>query len=310
MIYDVIIIGGGPSGLSAGIYASRARLKTLIIEKTGCGGQIAITDHLENYPGFEEGINGFELAVKMEKQARTFGCEITYGEVISIETSDKTKKIILSDNTEYSTKTIIIASGANFKKLNVSGEKEFIGKGVSYCATCDGPFFRNKEIAVIGGGDSALQEALYLTKFVTKVNLIHRRDAFRAAKILQEKVFNEPKINIIYNTVVEQILGQDTVEQIKLKNVKTGNITQLAVNGIFVFVGWLPNTSFLKQTQIKLKETGYILTDDNMKTSQEGVFACGDVRYKVLRQVVTAAGDGATAAISAQHYLEKRRLEE
>ena len=305
MIYDVIIIGGGPSGLSAGIYASRARLKTLIIEKTGCGGQIAITDHLENYPGFEEGINGFELAVKMEKQARTFGCEITYGEVISIETSDKTKKIILSDNTEYSTKTIIIASGANFKKLNVSGEKEFIGKGVSYCATCDGPFFRNKEIAVIGGGDSALQEALYLTKFVTKVNLIHRRDAFRAAKILQEKVFNEPKINIIYNTVVEQILGQDTVEQIKLKNVKTGNITQLAVNGIFVFVGWLPNTSFLKQTQIKLKETGYILTDDNMKTSQEGVFACGDVRYKVLRQVVTAAGDGATAAISAQHYLEK-----
>jgi len=305
MIYDVIIIGGGPSGLSAGIYASRARLKTLIIEKAGCGGQIAITDHLENYPGFEEGINGFELAVKMEKQARTFGCEITYGEVISIETSDKTKKIILSDNTEYSTKTIIIASGANFKKLNVSGEKEFIGKGVSYCATCDGPFFRNKEIAVIGGGDSALQEALYLTKFVTKVNLIHRRDAFRAAKILQEKVFNEPKINIIYDTVVEQILGQDTVEQIKLKNVKTGNITQLAVNGIFVFVGWLPNTSFLKQTQIKLKETGYILTDDNMKTSQEGVFACGDVRYKVLRQVVTAAGDGATAAISAQHYLEK-----
>ena len=305
MMYDVIIIGGGPSGLSAGIYASRARLKTLLIEKAGCGGQIAITDHLENYPGFEEGINGFELAVKMEKQARTFGCEITYGEVVSIEGLDKTKKIILSDNKEYLTKTIIIASGANFKKLNIPGEKEFIGKGVSYCATCDGPFFRNKEIVVIGGGDSALQEALYLTKFVTKVNLIHRRDAFRAAKILQEKVFNEPKINIIYDNVVEEISGTDTVEQIKLKNVKTGNIMQLAVNGMFVFVGWLPNTSFLKQTQIKLNEAGYILTDDNMKTSQEGIFACGDVRYKILRQVVTAAGDGATAAISAQHYLEK-----
>jgi thioredoxin reductase (NADPH) len=305
MIYDVIIIGGGPSGLSAGIYTSRARLKTLLIEKAGCGGQIAITDHLENYPGFEEGINGFELAVKMEKQARTFGCEITYGEVVSIQAEDKTKKFILSDNKEYSTKTVIIASGANFKKLNIPGEKEFIGRGVSYCATCDGPFFRNKEIAVIGGGDSALQEALYLTKFVTKVNLIHRRDAFRAAKILQEKVFNEPKINIIYDTVVEEILGKDTVEQVKLKNVKTGNITQLAVNGIFVFVGWLPNTSFLKQTQIKLNEAGYVLTDDNMKTSVDGIFACGDVREKILRQVVTAAGDGATAAISAQHYLEK-----
>jgi len=304
MIYDVIIIGGGPSGLSAGIYSSRARLKTLLIEKAGCGGQIAITDHLENYPGFEEGINGFELAVKMEKQARTFGCEITYGEVTSIETLNKIKKIILSDNKEFLTKTIIIASGANFKKLNVPGEQEFIGKGVSYCATCDGPFFRNKEIAVIGGGDSALQEALYLTKFVTKVNLIHRRDSFRAAKILQEKVFNEPKINIIYDTVVEEILGTSTLEQIKLKNVKTSNITPLSVNGVFVFVGWLPNTSFLKQTEIKLNETGYILTDDNMKTSIEGIFACGDVRYKILRQVVTAAGDGATAAISAQHYLE------
>ena len=211
MIYDVIIVGGGPSGMSAAIYASRARLKTLLIEKAGCGGQIAITDHLENYPGFEEGINGFDLAMKMEKQARTFGCEIAYGEASFIETDDARKKVILSDKKEYFTKTIIIASGANFKKLGVEGEQEFIGKGVSYCATCDGPFFRNKEIAVVGGGDSALQEALYLTKFAAKVNLIHRRDQFRAAKILQEKVFAEPKINIIFDSVVEKISGNLSV---------------------------------------------------------------------------------------------------
>ena len=305
MIYDVIIVGGGPSGMSAAIYAARARLKTLLIEKAGCGGQIAITDHLENYPGFEEGINGFDLAMKMEKQARTFGCEIAYGEVSFIETEDAIKKVILSDKKEYFTKTIIIASGANFKKLGVEGEQEFIGKGVSYCATCDGPFFRNKEIAVVGGGDSALQEALYLTKFATKVNLIHRRDQFRAAKILQEKVFAEHKINIIFDSVVEKISGNLSVEQITLKNVKNNISSQLSVNGIFVFVGWLPNTNFLDKTPIILNEAGYIITDDNMKTSVEGIFACGDVRQKILRQVVTAAGDGAIAAISAQHYIEK-----
>lgn len=304
MIYDVVIVGGGPSGMSAAIYASRARLKTLLIEKAGCGGQIAITDHLENYPGFEEGINGFELAMKMEKQARTFGCEIVYGEATAIETEDAIKKVVLSDNKEYFTKTVIIASGANFKKLAVEGEQEFIGKGVSYCATCDGPFFRNKEIAVVGGGDSALQEALYLTKFATKVNLIHRRDQFRAAKILQEKVFAEPKINIIFDSVVEKILGNLTVEEITLKNVKNNISSQLAVNGIFVFVGWLPNTKFLNNTAIKLNEAGYIVTDDNMNTSVQGIFACGDVRQKILRQVVTAAGDGAIAAISAQHFIE------
>ena len=285
MIYDVIIVGGGPSGMSAAIYAARARLKTLLIEKAGCGGQIAITDHLENYPGFEEGINGFDLAMKMEKQARTFGCEIAYGEVSFIETEDAIKKVILSDKKEYFTKTIIIASGANFKKLGVEGEQEFIGKGVSYCATCDGPFFRNKEIAVVGGGDSALQEALYLTKFATKVNLIHRRDQFRAAKILQEKVFAEHKINIIFDSVVEKISGNLSVEQITLKNVKNNISSQLSVNGIFVFVGWLPNTNFLDKTPIILNEAGYIITDDNMKTSVEGIFACGDVRQKILRQV-------------------------
>jgi thioredoxin reductase (NADPH) len=242
--------------------------------------------------------------MKMEKQARTFGCEISYGEVSCIETEDAIKKIILSDKKEYFTKTIIIASGANFKKLGVEGEETFIGKGVSYCATCDGPFFRNKEIAVVGGGDSALQEALYLTKFATKVNLIHRRDQFRAAKILQEKVFAEKKINIIFDSVVEKISGNLSVEQLTLKNVKNGISSQLSVNGVFVFVGWLPNTKFLENSNIKLNEAGYIVTDDNMNTSVQGIFACGDVRQKILRQVVTAAGDGAIAAISAQHFIE------
>lgn len=303
MIYDVIIIGGGPAGMSAAIYAARARLKTLIIEKAGCGGQIAITDHLENYPGFEAGINGFELAVKMQTQATTFGSEITYGEVLSVEVEGNVKKVVLQDKT-FETKTIIIASGAAFKKLNVPGEEEFIGKGVSYCATCDGPFFRNKEIAVVGGGDSALQEALYLTKFASKVNLIHRRNEFRAAKILQEKVLANGKINVILDSVVEEICGTQMLDSLKVKNVKTGSVINLAVNGVFLFVGWQPNTKFLENSKISL-DSGYIVTDENMRTNMDGVFACGDVRKKQLRQVVTAASDGAISAISAQHYIEK-----
>lgn len=303
MIYDVIIIGGGPAGMSAAIYSSRARLKTLIIEKAGCGGQIAITDHLENYPGFETGINGFELAVKMQTQATTFGSEITYGEVLSVEVEGNIKKVVLQDKV-FETKTIIIASGAAFKKLNVPGEEEFIGKGVSYCATCDGPFFRNKEIAVVGGGDSALQEALYLTKFASKVNLIHRRNEFRAAKILQEKVLANEKIIVILDSVVEEICGTQMLDSLKVKNVKTGSVINLAVNGVFLFVGWQPNTKFLENSKINL-DSGYIVTDENMRTNIDGVFACGDVRKKQLRQVVTAASDGAISAISAQHYIEK-----
>ena len=240
----------------------------------------------------------------MQTQATNFGTEFIYGEAVSFQLNDKIKKVILLDNKEYLAKTIIISSGASFKKLGIKGEQEFIGKGVSYCATCDGPFFRNKEIVVIGGGDSALQEALYLTKFAVKVNLIHRRNEFRAAKILQEKVFKEQKINVIFDSVVEEISGKDVLEQVTLKNIKTNTISQLSVNGVFIFVGWTPNTNFLNN-QLKLNKQGYIITDDKMNTSIEGVFACGDVREKILRQVVTAAGDGAIAANSAQHYLEK-----
>lgn len=307
MVYDVIIIGGGPAGLGAAIYSSRARMSTLIIEKAGCGGLIAITDNLENYPGFEKGINGFELTSKMEQQARTSGAEITYGEVVAIETDETLKKVILTDKT-YITKTIIIASGSSFKKLGVQGEEEFIGRGISFCATCDGPFFKNKEVAVIGGGNSALQEALFLTKFASKVTLIHRRNEFRAAKILQERVAAEPKIKIILDTVVEEITGTQTIEKIKVRNVNSSAAEEIPVDGVFIFIGWTPNTKFLMNNKIALDEKGYILTDEQMKTAIDGIYACGDVRKKSLRQVVTAVSDGATASVSAHQYIESQNL--
>ena len=307
MVYDVIIIGGGPAGLGAAIYSSRARMSTLIIEKAGCGGLIAITDNLENYPGFDKGINGFELTAKMEQQARTSGAEITYGEVVAIETDETLKKVILTDKT-YITKTIIIASGSSFKKLGVQGEEEFIGRGISFCATCDGPFFKNKEVAVIGGGNSALQEALFLTKFASKITLIHRRNEFRAAKILQERVAAEPKIKIILDTVVEEITGTETIEKIKVRNVKSDAAKEIPVNGVFIFIGWTPNTKFLMNNKIALDEKGYIVTDEQMKTAIDGIYACGDVRKKSLRQVVTAVSDGATAAVSAHQYIESQNL--
>lgn len=303
IIYDVIIIGGGPAGLTAGIYASRARLKTLLIEKAGCGGQIAMTDKLENFPGFEDGINGFEFTSKVEQQARNFGTEIVYGEVLSLEAESSVKKVILSDHT-YAAKTIIVASGSSFKKLGIYGENEFIGRGVSYCATCDGPFFKNKTVAVIGGGNSAVQEALFLTKFANKIYVIHRRDTLRAVQLLQEKVFAEKKIEVVFDTNVEEIAGGQMIENLKVKNVKTGKPGSIAVDGVFIFIGWNPNTSFLSDNKIALDENGYIITDEKMQTSLEGVLACGDVRKKMLRQVVTAVSEGATAAISAQHCIE------
>lgn len=301
MIYDVIIIGGGPAGLTAAIYSSRARLSTLLIEKAGCGGQMAITDLLENYPGFNGGVNGFELAMKLEAQAKEFGTEINYDEVVSLELEDKIKHIITVNN-KYSAKTVIIAAGANAKKLGIPGEDKFIGNGISFCATCDAPFFKNKDVLVVGGGDSALQEAIYLAKFAKNVTLIHRRNEFRAAKILQERLLTYPNISVMLSAVPEEILGKTMLEGVKLKNVETEQVQILQVQGVFIFVGWIPNTPFI--SNMALDEAGYILTDENMKTSVEGVFACGDIRKKLLRQVVTATSDGAQAAISAQHYLE------
>ncbi len=306
-IYDAIIIGGGPAGLTAGIYLSRARVDTLLIEKAMPGGQAVLTEIIENYPGFPEGISGPELMQKMEEQAVRFGLKIEYGEVaeVKIKESKKDKiKIMKINNKEYKTLAIILASGAEASKLGVPGEEELRGRGVSYCATCDAPFFKDQKIVVVGGGDTAIEEALYLTKFVREVTIIHRRDRLRATKILQERVFANKKINLAWDSVVTKVLGKEKVEGILIQNKKTGEEKEVPCQGVFVFVGNVPNSKFLNEL-IKLDQKGYILTDDNMMTSQEGIYACGDVRKKILRQVVTACGEGATAAFAAQKYIEE-----
>ncbi|GHT65942.1 thioredoxin reductase [Endomicrobiia bacterium] len=302
MVYDIVIIGGGPAGLSAAIYASRARLKTLLIEKNGCGGQITVTDLIENYPGFNDGINGFDFAVKLEAQARDFGAEIMYDEVTNVENGEVKK--VITVNATYETQTIIVAAGTSVKKMNIPGEPDFIGKGVSFCATCDAPFYRSKDVLVVGGGDSAIQEALYLSKFAKNVIVIHRRNELRTAKILQEKIASHTNISIIYDSVPKEILGKDSIEKVTITNVKTNKDTDLKVDGVFVFIGLVPNTLFL--SNLVLDKNGYVVTDENMNTSIAGIFACGDIRKKQLRQVVTAVSDGAQAAISAQGYIENQ----
>ncbi len=304
MIYDVIIVGGGPAGLTAAIYASRARLNTLLIEKAGCGGQIAITDWLENYPGFNGGINGFELAMKLEAQVKDFGASIVYDEVISIEDGNINK--VITANSVYETKTIIIAAGTSVKRMGIEGEDAFIGRGISSCATCDAPFYKDKNVIVVGGGDSAIQEAIYLSKFAKTVTVIHRRDELRAAKILQEKMLSCANISVMYDTIPLKVIGTDKIEKLKVSNVKTGQEQEIQIDGIFVFIGLLPNTPPF--SILNLDEYGYIITDENMKTSIPGIFACGDIRQKQLRQVVTAASDGAQAAISAQYYIEEQEM--
>ncbi|GHT50197.1 thioredoxin reductase [Endomicrobiia bacterium] len=304
MVYDIVIIGGGPAGLSAAIYASRARLKTLLIEKNGCGGQIIVTDLLENYPGFNGGINGFDFAVKLETQARDFGAEIMYDEVTNVENGEVKK--VITVNATYETQTIIVAAGTSVKKMNIPGELDFIGKGVSFCATCDAPFYRSKDVLVVGGGDSAIQGVLYLSKFAKNVTVIHRRNELRAAKILQEKIASHANISIIYDSVPKEILGKDFIEKVTITNVKTNEDTDLKVDGVFVFIGLIPNTLFL--SNLILDKNGYVITDENMNTSIAGIFACGDIRKKQLRQVVTAVSDGAQAAISAQGYIENQNI--
>jgi len=304
IIYDAIIIGGGPAGLTAGIYLSRARMDTLLIEKAMPGGQAILTEIIENYPGFPHGIAGPELMQKMEEQAVGFGLKIEYGEVAEVKIKEDKVKIVKINNQEYKTLTIILASGAEASKMEVSGEEELRGRGVSYCATCDAPFFKHQKIVVVGGGDTAIEEALYLTKFVWEVTIIHRRDRLRATKILQERVFANKKINFAWDSVVTKVLGNEKVEGVLIQNKKTGEEKEIPCQGVFVFVGNIPNSNFLKEL-VKLGKKGYILTDDNMMTSQEGIYACGDVRKKILRQVVTACGEGATAAFAAQKYIEE-----
>ncbi|MDR0823281.1 MAG: thioredoxin-disulfide reductase [Endomicrobium sp.] len=298
-IYDVIIIGGGPAGLSAAVYSSRAKLKTLLFEKAACGGQIIITDLIENYPGFDSGVNGYELAMKLESQAKKFGTDFVFEEIIEI--NDGKTKIVRTANAQYGAKSLIIAAGTKIRPMGIKGENEFMGKGISYCAVCDAPFFKNKTVAVIGGGDSAVQESVYLSKFAKSVIVIHRRDSFRAAKSLQEKLFSIPNISVKYDCVPLQIKGSQKVEGLIVSNLKTKIQEEIILDGIFVFIGLIPNSEHFQFLKL---ENGYIITDENMRTSAQGVFACGDIRKKQLRQVVTAASDGACAAISVEHYLD------
>jgi thioredoxin reductase (NADPH) len=304
-IYEVVIIGGGPAGLTAGLYTSRSRLNTLLIEIGLLGGQMTTTEVIENYPGFPQGINGDELSRLMEEQAKRFGLEVISQEVVEIQLEGE-RKLVKTDGSTYLCEALIICTGNEYRKLGIPGEKEFAGKGVSYCATCDGTFFQDSQIVVVGGGDSALTEALYLTKFAKELTIIHRRDALRGTKIYQERVFANPKIKLLWNSVIQEIKGDSTVRSILVKNVKTGEITELKTEGVFLFVGLSPRTQFLKGL-VNFDEAGYIITDENCETSVKGIFAAGDCRKKLLRQVATAVGDGAMAAFAAEKYLEEKK---
>lgn len=305
--YDVIIIGGGPAGLTAAIYASRARLSTLIIEKESFGGQIVSTDGIENYPGIVEGNTGTTLVERMRKQAETFGTKFLRDEVMDFDFSQKIKTVKTKDKT-FSAKGVILSVGASHRKLEVKGEDEFAGAGVSYCATCDGAFFKDIEVFVVGGGDTAFQEALFLTKYASKVTIIHRRDSFRATKILQDKVEQNEKISFLLNSKIKEIKGDGLVGSITVENVITGEETQFFPNnafntfGIFIFAGNIPNTKLFEK-QLKLNPQGYFIVGKDMKV-MDGVYAAGDCIEKEFRQVVTATSDGAIAALELEKYIE------
>jgi thioredoxin reductase (NADPH) len=300
--HDLVIIGGGPAGLTAGLYAARSRLDVLLLEKIHPGGQVVTTSLVENYPGFEEGISGPDLMVRIERQARRFGLNIEINQVEKIILKNGRKKIIAGDE-EYSVKAVIVASGAQPRLLGVPGERELAGRGVSYCATCDGPFFRDKEVAVVGGGDSAVEEAVYLTRFAKRVFIIHRRDQLRAARMVQERALNHQKVEIVWDTVVTRINGEQSVQSVDVKNVRTDHESQLNVAGVFMYVGVIPSSDFF-DFQIEKDAGDFLITDQNMQTSVAGIYAVGDVRSKSLRQIVNAAGEGATAAFAAEKYLE------
>jgi len=301
-MYDVIIIGGGPAGLTAGLYNARARLNVLLLERLAPGGQVLTTDWVENYPGFPDGVSGFELMDRMKTQAERFGLKIQSDEVAGLELSAD-RKAVLTAAGSLETKAIVLCCGATWKKLEIEGEDQLMGKGVSFCATCDGPFYRNQEVAVIGGGDTALEEAIFLTRFVSKIHLVHRRDKLRATRVLQERAMSQEKIEFIWDSIPVKILGEKGVEAIELKNVKTQAVSRKSVQGVFVFIGTLPNTDMVKGL-IRLDENGFVVTDDNMQTSVPGVFAAGDIRSKLFRQISTAVGEGAAASYAVEKYLE------
>jgi thioredoxin reductase (NADPH) len=308
--HDTIIIGGGPAGYTAGIYAARSGLKTLLVEGAATVSQITITDLIENYPGIPDGIDGFELMQLFKKQALKFGLEIITKDVLAIKNNAAAPVIwdVTLEDDSFRTLSIIAATGARWRNLEVPGEQEFAGRGISYCATCDGPFYRNKDIVVVGGGDTALQEALFLTHFAKKVIVIHRRDRLRAAKILQKRAFAEKKIEFVWNATLTEVTGRDFVTGIKIADVYSGKISEISAEGVFIFVGRLPHTGLFRDI-LRLDAGGYIITDDNMRTSAAGIFAAGDCRAKQFRQVVTAAGDGANAIYSAELYVEELKGE-
>jgi thioredoxin reductase (NADPH) len=298
--YDVVIVGGGPAGLTAGLYAARAGLKSVLLERGIFGGQIVNARLVENYPGFPEGISGAELGEFMHRQAVKHGLDILITEVTGVGTGSSYK--ISTTEGDIQTKSIIIAAGSEYRKLGVAGEERLSGRGVSYCATCDGFFFRDREVAVVGGGDTSITDALELAQHCRKVYIIHRRDQLRATKALQEKAFSQPKIELVWNTVVDEIVGDKMLKSLHLRNVKTGQSSNLEVDGIFVAVGIKPNNQVFSQLVV-LDEAGFIVTDELMRTSAPGIFAAGDIRHNSFRQIINAAGDGAAAAISAFKYL-------
>lgn len=303
MTHDLIIIGSGPAGLTAAIYAARARLNPLLFAGFSWGGQLMTTTDVENYPGFKDGIQGPELMNNMMEQAKRFGTDVKYENVNKVDFSGEIKKIV-SDSGEYLAKAVIIATGATYRMLEVPGEKEFWTKGVSSCATCDGAFFRDKIVSVVGGGDSAMEEAQFLTRFASKVFLIHRRDEFRASKIMQEKVLSNPKIEVLYNTEIKELEGDIKLRKIKLFNNKDNSESLIDSDGLFLAIGHIPVTNYL-DNQVELKENGYVKSSDGVHTSVKGVFVCGDVEDHIYRQAITAAGAGCRAAITAERWLSE-----
>jgi len=299
--YEVVIIGGGPAGLTAGLYTSRDRLNSLLIERGLVGGQIVDAQWIENYPGFPEGISGFELGQLIHQQATKYGLETVTAEATGIELQQE-QKVVKTTKGNFIAKAVIIASGSERHKLGIPGEEEFTGKGVSYCATCDAAFFRQQPVAIVGGGDAAITEALHLAKFASRVIVIHRRHQLRASRILREKAIAEPKIEFLWDTVVEEIVGKDKVKKLKLHQVVTGEKPTLEIAGIFISIGLKPNTDYLKDI-LPLDATGHIGTNEKMETEIAGIFAAGDIRLHSARQAIAAAGDGATAAIYAEKFI-------